>query len=159
METLPATRSRAGSDELNHDEVLGLKSGREHGSTLRDMAKPMDMGREAKEVRALAGDEVRRRRDRAPAEAAVRACKRGGKRARKLRVLTTSTGVRLAWREVDEDGEGGGRTRQRPGSKTRKKRSLQGLRLHVVDHGDVVDDGEEEGQARRGRCRRRARQR
>ena len=46
---------------------------------------------------------------------------------------------------------------RRPGSKTRKKRSLQGLRLHVVDDGDVVDDGEEEGHARRGRCRRRAR--
>ena len=34
---------------------------------------------------------------------------------------------------------------RRPGSKTRKKRSLQGLRLHVVDDGDIVDDGEEEG--------------
>ena len=47
----------------------------------------------------------------------------------------------------------------RPGSKTRKKRLLQGLRPHVVDDGDVVDDGEEEGHARRGRDRRRARRR
>ena len=46
---------------------------------------------------------------------------------------------------------------RRTGLKTRKKRSLQGLRLHVVDDGDVVDDGEEEGHARRGRDRRRAR--
>ena len=145
METLPATRSRAGSDELNHDEVLGLKSGREHGSTLRDMAKPMDMGREAKEVRALAGDEVRRRRDWAPAAAAVRASKQGGKGTGRC---TSSPQARwCAWlggrwtktaKVIDE-------LVRRPGSKTRKKRSFQGLRLHVVDDGDVVDDGEEEG--------------
>ena len=75
----------------------------------------MDTRRDAKEVGALAGDEVRRRRDRAPAAAAVRACKRGGKGGRKLCVLTTSTVVRLAWREVDEGGEGDGRARSAAG--------------------------------------------
>ena len=114
------------------------------------------MRREAKEVGALAGDEVRRRRDRAPAAAAVRARKRGRKRAG--RCASSPQARWCAWlggrwtkaaKAMDE-------LVRRPGSKTRKKRSLQGLRLLVVDDGDVVDDGEEEGHARRGRCRRRA---
>ena len=68
-----------------------------------------------------------------------------------MRELTTSTVVAWLGGRWTETAKAEDELVRRPGSKTRKKRSLQGLRLHVVDDGDVADDGEEEGHARQGR--------